>query len=488
MSEVIYIEQKSKTLPWWLLLIPGLTGILLGLALFIHPVPGLSMLVKLLGIYWLFTGFLSIISIFADRSGWGWKLVGGVLGVLAGILVIQNPFMSTLLLPATLAFTLGLIGVVMGVVELIGALRGDGWGMGVLGALSILLGLLLIARPAIAGLALSWVIGSLLFFGGVLIIFAGFAIAYLEKYNRDLAKHSLGAAQAEPVSVSDETRLAEAPLGEYESLESANLEAAIEETPAAEAEDSGGWGALGVAAAGVALAEAHDEPEETYPEEEPIEAEEPVPLEEFSGVSRAEEFVPETQAEEFSGASRAEEIAFAAVAAEGLTTHEEAAPVEAAGFQAAPVVPVEPIAEEAPTPMATLKHPLEYVEGIGPVYAAQLKGIGLVTCLDLLKEGASRKGREEISEKTGISPKLVLKWVNHVDLYRIKGIGSEYADLLEAAGVDTVVELAQRNPSHLFEKMSEVFSAKGLVRKMPTEAQVAGWVEQAKHIPRAVSY
>jgi len=128
------------------------------------------------------------------------------------------------------------------------------------------------------------------------------------------------------------------------------------------------------------------------------------------------------------------------------------------------------------------------VEGIGPIFAEKLKAIGLVSCLDFLKAGATRKGREEIVGKTRISSKLILKWVNHIDLYRIKGVGSEYADLLEAGGVDTVVELAQRNPANLFEKMNQMNATKELVRKLPTAAQVEDWVVQAKGLKRVVSY
>ena len=138
--------------------------------------------------------------------------------------------------------------------------------------------------------------------------------------------------------------------------------------------------------------------------------------------------------------------------------------------------------------IAKFKYPLEYVEGIGPVFAEKLKAIGLVSCLDFLKAGATRKGREEIVGKTRISSKLILKWVNHIDLYRIKGVGSEYADLLEAAGVDTVIELAQRNPANLFGKMNELNAARELVRKPPTAAQVEDWTAQAKSLPRVVSY
>jgi predicted flap endonuclease-1-like 5' DNA nuclease len=128
------------------------------------------------------------------------------------------------------------------------------------------------------------------------------------------------------------------------------------------------------------------------------------------------------------------------------------------------------------------------VEGIGDVYAEKLKKAGIVTTDALLEKGGSPKGRKDLADKTGIGDHLILKWVNHVDLYRIKGVGSEYADLLEAAGVDTVVELAQRKPEHLVQKMEDVNKTKKLVRKMPVVSQVEDWVAQAKKLPRAVSY
>ncbi len=128
------------------------------------------------------------------------------------------------------------------------------------------------------------------------------------------------------------------------------------------------------------------------------------------------------------------------------------------------------------------------VEGIGPVYAQKLTDAGIVTTEALLEKGAAPKGRKEIAEKTGIGDALILKWLNRVDLSRIKGIGSEYADLLEAAGVDTVPELAKRVPANLAKKMEEVNTAKKLTRKLPTAKQVADWVEQAKKLPRAITY
>jgi predicted flap endonuclease-1-like 5' DNA nuclease len=128
------------------------------------------------------------------------------------------------------------------------------------------------------------------------------------------------------------------------------------------------------------------------------------------------------------------------------------------------------------------------IEGVGPAYAAKLETAGVKDEEALLKMGGTAKGRKELAEKSGISETLVLKWVNRVDLARVKGIGSEYADLLEASGVDTVVELGGRKPENLVTKMTEVNEAKKLVRKLPTLSQVQDWVKQAKDLPRAVSY
>ncbi len=128
------------------------------------------------------------------------------------------------------------------------------------------------------------------------------------------------------------------------------------------------------------------------------------------------------------------------------------------------------------------------IEGIGPAYAAKLKAAGIGTTVALLEKGATPKGRKEIAEASKISDSLILQWVNHVDLFRIKGVGSEYADLLEAAGVDTVPELAQRKAENLFEKMIAVNEQKKLVRRLPLKSQVADWIEQAKKLPRTISY
>jgi len=131
---------------------------------------------------------------------------------------------------------------------------------------------------------------------------------------------------------------------------------------------------------------------------------------------------------------------------------------------------------------------LSIIEGIGESYETKLKEAGVTSIEAFLEQCATKKNRTELAEKTGISEKLILKWVNHADLIRIKGIGGEYAELLEAAGVDTVPELANRKPENLFAKIVEVNAEKKLVRKLPVEKQVAGWVAQAKELPRKLSY
>lgn len=131
---------------------------------------------------------------------------------------------------------------------------------------------------------------------------------------------------------------------------------------------------------------------------------------------------------------------------------------------------------------------LEKVEGIGDIYANTLRAAGVSTTDALLQQGASPAGRKEIADKTGISGKLILEWVNHVDLFRITGINEEYADLLEEAGVDTVPELAQRNPENLYQALVTVNLEKSLVRRLPSQYAVGDWVAQAKKLPRVITY
>jgi predicted flap endonuclease-1-like 5' DNA nuclease len=131
---------------------------------------------------------------------------------------------------------------------------------------------------------------------------------------------------------------------------------------------------------------------------------------------------------------------------------------------------------------------IEDVEGIGSVRGGKFRACDVKDTDALLANGRTPKQRADLAEKTGLSEKLILKYVNMVDLYRVNGIGSEFSELLEASGVDTVPELAQRDAENLAKKLSEVNEAKQLTRRVPGATEVAKWIEQAKTLPRAIEY
>jgi uncharacterized membrane protein HdeD (DUF308 family) len=539
MVEQNSLKVEKPGLPWWLVLLEGIAAIILGWFLLTRPAATLIIMIQFLGIYWFVTGIFSIISLLWNRSHWFWKLVSGILGIIAGILIIQNPLWSTLLVPVTLAIILGAIGLVIGFMQLIEAFRGGGWGLGILGLLSILLGFLLITRPVIAGLALPWVLGVLLIGGGILAIIGAFMIRSARRQLEQSRSQPVQAVRGEAVVAATGS-----PVAPVETLDDRGTTAGARESvagagswPAAASTGAAAAGAAAAGAAGLAAA-GSDSVEETGEEL----ADQAGETSELAGADEAAAGAgwPAVGSAEAAAARTAAAAGAAGLAAAGSDSVEETGEelAEQAGetselagesFQSAGTAVEGPdmgaiasagavgeevahTADEAglavegttgelsdsdllgnidstnPEEMAKFKHPLEYVEGIGPVYAGQLGSIGLLTCLDLLKAGATRKGREEVANRSGISGSLILEWVNHVDLYRVRGVGSEYADLLEEAGVDTVVELAQRNPGHLYDKMNEVNAGKQLVRRLPTTAQVEDWVTQAKGLPRLVTY
>ncbi|UCH79710.1 MAG: DUF4332 domain-containing protein [Nitrospiraceae bacterium] len=131
---------------------------------------------------------------------------------------------------------------------------------------------------------------------------------------------------------------------------------------------------------------------------------------------------------------------------------------------------------------------LEKIEGVGESFARKLNKAGVTTTESLLEKGASPQGRREIAEKSGIGEKTILKWVNQVDLARIKGISEEYGELLEFSGVDSVPELAHRNPESLMDSLTRANDSKKLVRKLPSLSQISQWVHQAKTLPKIVTH
>jgi predicted flap endonuclease-1-like 5' DNA nuclease len=128
------------------------------------------------------------------------------------------------------------------------------------------------------------------------------------------------------------------------------------------------------------------------------------------------------------------------------------------------------------------------IEGIGPVFAEKLSTAGVLTVENLLEKGASRAGRKAIAEESGVDEGKILNWVNKADLFRIKGIGPQFSELLEAAGVDTVKELRNRNAENLHAKLVEVQAEKKITRAVPALKQVVKFIDQAKNLPPVVTY
>lgn len=149
------------------LLLGGIASIIFGILLLSWPGATLSVIMLLVGLWWLIQGIAMIFAIFLDRSGWIWKLLGGIIGIIAGIIVLQHPVQATLIVPATLALILGILGLSMGIIAVIAAFAGDGWGTGILGIVSILIGLLFIFNAAVGGVVLVWATGFLMIISGI---------------------------------------------------------------------------------------------------------------------------------------------------------------------------------------------------------------------------------------------------------------------------------------------------------------------------------
>ena len=131
---------------------------------------------------------------------------------------------------------------------------------------------------------------------------------------------------------------------------------------------------------------------------------------------------------------------------------------------------------------------IDAIEGIGHKYATKLRKARVRTTEALLKLGATKRGRKQLAQKTDLSERQILEWVNRADLMRIKGVGEEYSDLLEASGVDTIKELRRRNAANLLTAMVEINKKKNLVRRLPTEAMVQRWVDHAKDLEPIVTH
>jgi uncharacterized membrane protein HdeD (DUF308 family) len=150
------VQQENLTIPWWVVLLQGIAAVILGIFLLLKPGMTTVVVTQIIGIYWFVSGIFQIIAIFIDSSQWGWKLFSGVLGIIAGMVIIQHPLWSPILLGEVLVIVLGIEGLIIGVINLIQAFQGAGWGVGILGVLSILFGIVLLVKPFMAALSLPW--------------------------------------------------------------------------------------------------------------------------------------------------------------------------------------------------------------------------------------------------------------------------------------------------------------------------------------------
>lgn len=162
--------------PWWVPLLEGIAAIIIGIFLLTNPAATTAFLIQVLGWYWLITGIISIIMIFVDSTGWGWKLLAGILGIIAGFYIVNHPLVSTVMVPTVLVIVLAIQGIIIGIINLIQAFQGGGWGAGILGVISIVFGVILLGSPLLAALALPWVIGIFAIVGGIFAVIAAFRL------------------------------------------------------------------------------------------------------------------------------------------------------------------------------------------------------------------------------------------------------------------------------------------------------------------------
>lgn len=381
-------DARKVLVPWWLILIEGVALIILGILFLTNPAATAVAVVTVLGLYWLISGILGIIGIFLNHHNWFWKLLLGLLGIAAGILILQHPISSTFVVGASLTLWLGILGIVMGVMNIIRGIMGEGWGVLVLGVVSIIIGAVLLANFWGVTISLPWTLGIVSIVGGL--------IAILDSFRARRLQNEIEA---------ERERLIAAGM----TAEKARLAAAANVT--------GVTAAAATAAAGAAAA--------TRAVDSPVDAGEVV------------------------GAETAAAIEPDKIGVDSLR---------------------------------------DYVSGLSPAEIEKLKAAEVTTAGSLLDAGATPAGRAALAAKTGIEPDRLLEYLNTLDLQRIKGVGVAYSWLLKRTGVDTVRELATRNPGNLTRALASTNATMGLVERLPVESEVADWVAQAKTLPPKLTY
>jgi uncharacterized membrane protein HdeD (DUF308 family) len=167
---------ETQQYPWWLILMGGILNIIVGILLLVNPAKTAIAFAWVLGLYWFVQGIFVLVAMFLDHTAWGWKLFTGVLGILAGIIIMRHPIASAAAIPALLVLLLGIQGLIVGIILLVMAFKGGGWGAGILGALSIIFGLILILNWASLATVLTfiWIVAIFALVGGVVQIVRAF--------------------------------------------------------------------------------------------------------------------------------------------------------------------------------------------------------------------------------------------------------------------------------------------------------------------------
>lgn len=168
------VAKERRAWPWWLILIQGIALVIIGLLLITNPKATSVFLVQVIALYWLISGIFELVSLFVDRTAWGWKLFAGIIGIWAGLYLLQHPLGGTLAFGLALIIIVGIQGIILGIVSLIQAFQGAGWGAAILGIISIILGIILLSNTVIGVALLPWVLGIFSIIGGIVAIFAAF--------------------------------------------------------------------------------------------------------------------------------------------------------------------------------------------------------------------------------------------------------------------------------------------------------------------------
>ncbi len=446
---------KMRVVPWWLLLLEGIALIILGILFLTNPGSTSLAVVTVLGLYWLISGILGIIGIFLNSHNWLWKLILGIVGIIAGILILQHPLTSTVVVGSALVLWMGILGIIIGIMNIIRAFTGEGWGVGILGIFSAILGIILLANFWGVTFSLPWALGILALVGGFITVINSFRARGIQKdmeAGTDELTNKMNAASTQMDAAA--TRAATAVSGAASGAGAAAAAA----------------GAAGVAAASRAAdatADAAGDVADAAGDvvDATVDAAGDVADAVGDAASDAADAVGDAVDTTVDAAGDA-----ADAVGDALTGTRAAAMAGAVSYKDADIEAIQRWAKDKGITQADLD------KFMASPYA------------DLLAKGKTPQERAALAAEMGVDTSTVLEWLNRLDLERVKGIGPVYANLLEQAGVDTVKELAQRNPANLAAKLEEVNATAGLTERVPTESEITDWVAQAKDLPRGLEY